>query len=108
MIMTLTVLLAVFAMAVCTGPARAEDTTSYDGNLRIENGTLLQMCEYSDPRDPAYSNENSDILRFCGFGIIGFVLSAAALLLLTGDPLVLPARFCRAVYEYYFFYFKRW
>ena len=49
-----------------------------------------------------------DILRFCGFGIIGFVLSAAALLLLTGDPLVLPARFCRAVYEYYFFYFKRW
>lgn len=65
MIMTLTVLLAVFAMAVCTGPARAEDTTPYDGNLRIENGTLLQMCEYSDPRDPEYSNENSDILRFC-------------------------------------------
>ena len=46
-------------------PALAEDAAPYDGGLRIEDGTLLPMCEYSDPRDPAYSNENSDILRFC-------------------------------------------
>ena len=61
----LSALLAVIVLAACAVPARAEDARTVDGGLRIENGTLLPMCEYSDPRDPQYSNENSDILRFC-------------------------------------------
>lgn len=61
----LTVLLAAFVVAVGTVSAAAEDSTPYDGSLRIEDGMLLPMCEYSDPRDSEYSNENSDILRFC-------------------------------------------
>ena len=61
----LSALLAAVVLAACAVPARAEEATPYDGGLRIKEGTLLPMCEYSDPRDPAYSNENSDILRFC-------------------------------------------
>ena len=61
----LTALLAAFVVAVGTVSAAAEDSTPYDGSLRIEDGMLLPMCEYSDPRDSEYSNENSDILRFC-------------------------------------------
>lgn len=61
----LTALLAVFVLAACAVPAWAEEPLPGDGGLRIEDGTLLPMCEYSDPRDPKYSNENSDILRFC-------------------------------------------
>ena len=36
-----------------------------DDVLRIENGALQPILEVSDLRDPDYSNENSDILRFC-------------------------------------------
>ena len=61
----LTTLLAAFLLAACAVPARAEDALPSDGGLRVEDGTLLPMCEYSDPRDPHYSNEDSDILRFC-------------------------------------------
>ena len=61
----LAALLAAVVLAACAVPARAEEAAPYDGGLRIKEGTLLPMCEYSDPRDPAYSNENSDILRFC-------------------------------------------
>jgi X-Pro dipeptidyl-peptidase len=61
----LSALLAVFVLAACAVPALAEEPLPYDGGLRIEDGTLLPMCAYSDPRDPQYSNENSDILRFC-------------------------------------------
>ena len=61
----LTTLLAAFLLAACAVPARAEDALPSGGGLRIEDGTLLPMCEYSDPRDPHYSNEDSDILRFC-------------------------------------------
>ena len=61
----LAALLATFVMAAGPAAARAEDSAPYDGGLRIEDGTLLPMCECSDPRDPEYSNENSDILRFC-------------------------------------------
>ena len=45
--------------------AAAVNADNGDGVLRVENGTLLPMLEYSDPRDPAYTNEGSDILRFC-------------------------------------------
>ncbi len=43
----------------------AADGEGYDGTLRIENGLLQPMLNYSDPRDPAYDNAKSDILRFC-------------------------------------------
>lgn len=59
------VLLISAFLAAGTVSAYAEAPDSFDGSLQIENGTLLPMCEYSNPRDPAYSNENSDILRFC-------------------------------------------
>ena len=61
----LAALLAAVVLAACAVPASAEEAAPYDGGLRIKEGTLLPMCEYSDPRDPAYSNEKSDILRFC-------------------------------------------
>ena len=61
----LATLLTAFMMAACAVPTQAEEAAPYDGSLRIEDGTLLPMCEYSDPRDPEYSNEESDILRFC-------------------------------------------
>lgn len=65
LIKMLATLLIILMLAACAVPAQAEDAAPYDGNLRIEDGTLLPMCEYSNPRDPEYSNENSDILRFC-------------------------------------------
>ncbi len=43
----------------------ADERIEYDGNLHIENGTLLPMLNYSNPRDSYYTNETSDILRFC-------------------------------------------
>ncbi|MBQ6506437.1 MAG: hypothetical protein IJI08_03835, partial [Clostridia bacterium] len=58
-------MLLVLGMLAFAGTAPAEDAPAYDGNLRIESGTLLPMCENSEPRYPGYSNENSDILRFC-------------------------------------------
>jgi len=63
--LTAVFVLVALAMLACATPAMSEASEAFDGNLRIENGTLLPMCAYSDPRDPAYSNENSDILRFC-------------------------------------------
>ena len=53
-IRTLTALLAASILTACMVSAGAEDATKDDGSLRIEEGTLLQMCEYSDPRDPGY------------------------------------------------------
>ena len=61
----LAVLMVITVMAAGAVPTWAEETSPYEGGLRIEDGTLLPMCESSDPRDPGYSNENSDILRFC-------------------------------------------
>ena len=37
----------------------------YDGNIRVEDGMLQPMLNYSDARDPDYTNEDSDILRYC-------------------------------------------
>ena len=55
------------ALVLLTGAsdASAEGAPAFDGGLRVENGTLLPMCEYTSPRDPAYTNEGSGILRFC-------------------------------------------
>ena len=58
-------MLLILGMLAFSAAAPAENAPTVDGALRIENGTLLPMCEYSDPRNPAYSNESSDILRFC-------------------------------------------
>ena len=46
-------------------PAPAEETPAFDGTLKMENGTLLPMLNMNDPRDPDYTNEGSDILRYC-------------------------------------------
>jgi X-Pro dipeptidyl-peptidase len=43
----------------------ADEDDDFDGNLKIKDGTLLPMLNYSDLRDPEYSNESSDIQRFC-------------------------------------------
>ena len=37
----------------------------FDGNLKIKDGKLLPMLNYSDMRDAEYTNEGSDIQRFC-------------------------------------------
>ena len=42
-----------------------ENQAQYDGNLHIENGSPQPMLRYSDLRDENYTNEYSDILRFC-------------------------------------------
>ncbi len=42
-----------------------EDVSEYDGNLIIEDGCLQPMLNYSDMRSSDYSNEDSEILRFC-------------------------------------------
>ncbi len=51
------------------GNAKDDDITStvneYDGNLRIEDGMLQPMLNYSDLRAEDYSNEDSDIIRYC-------------------------------------------
>lgn len=55
---------ALCASAFLSAPVSAE-TEKYDGQLKFKDGTILPMCEFSDPRDPKYSNKNSDILRYC-------------------------------------------
>ena len=47
-----------------SAPASATQS-DFDGQLHIENGIMQPMLNYSDLRDPNYSNEDSDILRFC-------------------------------------------
>ncbi len=47
------------------GAGEQEDTPEYDGNLIIEDGCLQPMLTYTYMRDPSFSNEYSDILRFC-------------------------------------------
>ena len=66
-IMRKNLLAAALALTIFMSPAAVygEEAVTYDGNLREENGTLLPMLSYSDPRDPEYSNEDSDILRYC-------------------------------------------
>ncbi|MER2150667.1 MAG: CocE/NonD family hydrolase [Candidatus Limivicinus sp.] len=60
---TLCMLLALLMLLSLGSAAFAEGDV--DDVLRIENGALQPILEVSDLRDPDYSNENSDILRFC-------------------------------------------
>jgi hypothetical protein len=55
MLLCLTVLLQAAVPALAGG----------DDILKIEDGMLQPMLQYSDPRASDYSNEDSDILRFC-------------------------------------------
>ena len=41
------------------------ETAEEPGFLRIENGMLQPVLEWTDLRDEDYTNEGSDILRFC-------------------------------------------
>ncbi|WP_026529138.1 CocE/NonD family hydrolase [Butyrivibrio sp. VCD2006] len=64
------VIFSLLMMLVAPGNSRIiglaeEDSTEYDGNLRIEDGMLRPMLDYSDLRDPEYTNEDNDIQRFC-------------------------------------------
>ena len=43
----------------------ASEGEDFDGNLKIEDGRLLPMLNYTDLRDPEYTNKDSDIKRFC-------------------------------------------
>lgn len=36
-----------------------------EGALIVEDGMMQPMLQYSDPRDPGYSNADSEIIRFC-------------------------------------------
>ena len=47
-------MLLILGMLAFSAAAPAENAPTVDGALRIENGTLLPMCEYSEPRYPGY------------------------------------------------------
>ena len=49
-------------LMVLAGTAAAEEQ---DAVLRIENGAPQPILKYSDPRETDYTNQGSDILRFC-------------------------------------------
>ena len=57
---TLCMLLALIMLLSFTSEAFADEDV-----MRIENGAPQPILEVSDLRDPDYSNEESDILRFC-------------------------------------------
>ena len=53
-------------LALCLpGFAGAEAPETGGGQLRVENGMMQPMLAWSDMRDENYTNEGSDILRFC-------------------------------------------
>ena len=56
------VLLSLILFLTIGAPAFAD---SVNDVLCIENGALQPLLEVSDLRAPGYSNEDSDILRFC-------------------------------------------
>ena len=53
------------ALAMLLGGALAEPAADTAQVLDIQNGAPQPILEVSDLRDPNYSNENSDIIRFC-------------------------------------------
>ena len=56
------VIMAVLAAAVCSGAFAAEDTVTIP---EFENGMAQPVFGYTNLRDVNYTNEGSDILRFC-------------------------------------------
>lgn len=53
---------ALFALLLAFLPAGAEEAGS---PLKVENGMMQPILNWSNLRDEQYTNENSDILRFC-------------------------------------------
>ena len=53
-------------LSVClTLTAACAEDAAESGFLIVENGMMQPVLTYSDLRDPNYTNEDSDILRFC-------------------------------------------
>ena len=46
-------------------PETAQPNASAESALVVKDGMLQPILRYSDPRAADYSNENSDILRYC-------------------------------------------
>ena len=54
------------AVLLLAGEALAAEETAWDGGLRMEDGSPQPILDIvTNPRDPAYSNEASEVLRFC-------------------------------------------
>ena len=58
-------LLALLCGAVAAADAAEGGSEVYDGQLRLENGMMQPMLQWSDLRAADYTNDSSDILRFC-------------------------------------------
>ena len=58
---TIVALMALLMLCSCAFACQAEDT----GFIRVENGMLQPVLQWSDLRAENYTNEGSDILRFC-------------------------------------------
>ena len=58
-------LLVCLLSALCPAEAMAESPVPAGGPLRVENGMMQPMLNYSFGRDWGYTNADSDILRFC-------------------------------------------
>ena len=63
-------LLMVLLLALLCGTVAAADAAEggsevCDGQLRLENGMMQPMLQWSDLRAADYTNDSSDILRFC-------------------------------------------
>jgi len=54
-----------FLAAVYTAGMVSADAEETESILRIEDGALQPVWDVTDLRDPYYTNEDSDILRFC-------------------------------------------
>ncbi len=58
---TIVALMALLMLCSCAFACQAEDTDF----IRVENGMLQPVLQWSDLRAENYTNEGSDILRFC-------------------------------------------
>ena len=58
-------LATLFFLLMCLQPLTGTKAVRAEEVLKIEDGTLLPILSVSDLRDPEYSNEESEILRFC-------------------------------------------
>ena len=61
----MTLLLALLCGAAAAADAAESGSGVYDGQLRLENGMMQPMLQWSDLRAADYTNDTGDILRFC-------------------------------------------
>ena len=64
-ILTLSLLFTVLCGTASAADTGGEAGGAFDGQLREANGMMQPMLQYSDMRAADYSNEDSDILRYC-------------------------------------------